>query len=86
MLAQAVTANDDDVCVYFTDQGARDFTATVTTCADAIETLHSQVTDLNAYLNPDGQTVTTTPPAPKSTPAHSHGTATAKAPSPPAHN
>jgi hypothetical protein len=61
MLAQAITTNDDDVCDYFTEQGARQFAATVAadSCPEAIEVLNVKVSDTTAYINPDGETVTT---------------------------
>lgn len=59
ILAQAIVANDDDVCNYFTMQGAAQFAATVAvnSCSQAIEVLGGQVTDPAAYINPDGETV-----------------------------
>lgn len=62
MLAQAIVANDDGVCAYFTDQGATQFAATVSaeSCPEALEVLTGEVSDPTAYINPDGESVTTT--------------------------
>lgn len=62
MPAQAIVANDDDVCAYFTNQGAVQFAATVdaASCPEAIEALAAEVSDPTAYINPDGETITAT--------------------------
>jgi hypothetical protein len=62
ILTQAIAADDPDVCDYFTEQGAAQFAATVGAkdCAEAITKLAGKVTDLTAYGNPDGETVTST--------------------------
>lgn len=62
MLAQAIVANDDDVCAYFTDQGADQGAATFAadSCPEAIKILAAKVTDPTAYTNPAGEIVTAT--------------------------
>lgn len=62
LLAQAIVANDDDVCAYFTQNGAKEFAATVAagSCPEAITVLGSRVTNPAAYINPDGEAVVNT--------------------------
>ncbi|PXY16478.1 hypothetical protein BAY59_38630 (plasmid) [Prauserella coralliicola] len=57
-LAEAVAERDTEVCVYFTEQGKREFAAAygVADCPAAVRTLAAKVTDPKTYSDPQDAT------------------------------